>query len=73
MTVEIAVDLVSIHTIALIVNAVMLVAAMQQHQMKVNTFCKEMFGLTFLIYEPKWLFPGELGNHWSIYAHLVKV
>ena len=49
MTVEIAVDLVSIHTIALIVNAVMLVAAMEQQQMKVNTFCKEMFGLTFLI------------------------
>ena len=53
MMVEIAVDLVSIHTIALIVNAVMLVAAMEQPPMKVNTFCKKMCGLTFLMYETK--------------------
>ena len=41
MMVEIAVDLVSIHTIALIVNAVMLMAAMEQQPMKVNIILKK--------------------------------
>ena len=58
MMVEIAVDLVSIHTIALIVNAVMLVAAMEQQPMKVNTILKKNSEWTSLIFEGKWPFLG---------------
>ena len=63
MTVEIAVDPLSTHTIVLIVNAVILVVAMGQQPMKVNTILKEMLEWTSLIFEGKLAFPGKLGNH----------
>ena len=63
MTVEIAVDPLSTHTIVLIVNAVMLVVAMGQQPMKVNTILKEMLEWISLIFEGKLSFPGELSNH----------
>ena len=47
MTVEIAVDLLSTLTIALIVSAVMLVVVMVQQPMKVNTILKEMVRVDF--------------------------
>ena len=53
MMVEIAVDLLSIHTIALIVNAVMLMAAMEQQPMKVNIILKKKLEWTSLIFEGK--------------------
>ena len=65
MMVEIAVDPLSTHTIVLIVNAVMLVVAMGQQPMKVNTILKEMLEWISLIFEGKWPFPGELSNHVS--------
>ena len=63
MTVEIAVDPLSSHTIVLIVNAVMLMVAMGPQPMKVNTILKEMIEWTSLIFEEKWPFPGKLDNH----------
>ena len=47
MTVEIAVDLLSTHSIAWIVSAVMLVVVMVQQPMKVNTILKEMARVDF--------------------------
>ena len=69
MTVEIAVDPLSSHTIVLIVNAVMLMVAMGPQPMKVNTILKEMIEWTSLIFEGKWPFPGKLDNHddWGPY------
>ena len=62
MTVEIAVDPLSTHTIVLIVYAVMLVVAMVQQPMKVNTIFKKI-EWTFLIFEGRWPSLGELGNN----------
>ena len=48
MTVEIAVDLLSTHTIVRIVSAVMLMVVMLQQPMKVHTILKEMARVDFL-------------------------
>ena len=48
MTAEIAVDLLSTHTIVRIVSAVMLMVVMLQQPMKVHTILKEMARVDFL-------------------------